>query len=370
MKDKEPTMGQIYDAPTDTSGPYDALPQEGEPSPFRALTFSELMQKPDKEWLVENVIGVGDLGMLWGAPGSGKTFVALDLIMACVCEIEGVQWGDSFQVMRPLKIAYCASEGHGGLKARFAAAVQRWNIPEAVINERLRIFEDAPQLYNNKSLHNAESFGRHFEESTGWGGCDLLILDTFHGCTYGANENDAQDAGVILGDAKAIQRELDCAIFFVHHANKSNTAERGSSAFKGALDIQIQVSEDGDGVHKMTCTKAKDAEMFKPHIFVLWPQGQSCSIDWRGTTRPDGRETETGNHVLAALEEEPNRWYEAKALTEAMGYDVDERKNVSAVRRALNGLAKDGRVESRPNAPAKPVGRYNPLVYRLLSGDS
>jgi hypothetical protein len=52
----------------------------------KLMTISELLALPQQEWLVDGILHRGDYGVLFGEPGSGKTFVALDLALS-------VAWG-------------------------------------------------------------------------------------------------------------------------------------------------------------------------------------------------------------------------------------------------------------------------------------
>jgi hypothetical protein len=63
--------------------------------------------------------------MIYGAPGCGKTFVVIDMIMR-LCT--GQQWANRFCVQRCLNVAYCAGEGLGGLPSRFAAIAEHYDI--------------------------------------------------------------------------------------------------------------------------------------------------------------------------------------------------------------------------------------------------
>ena len=47
-------------------------------SRFHLLTDVEVEHLPAPEWLIENIIPVGTLGLLYGPPGVGKSFVGLD----------------------------------------------------------------------------------------------------------------------------------------------------------------------------------------------------------------------------------------------------------------------------------------------------
>ena len=49
---------------------------------FTPYSFDELLKMPPKEWLLDQVFGAGDIGMFYGTPGCGKTFLIIDMIMS------------------------------------------------------------------------------------------------------------------------------------------------------------------------------------------------------------------------------------------------------------------------------------------------
>ena len=70
---------------------------------FTPLSLDELLAMPPKEWLIDQVIGAQDIAMVYGPPGSGKTFLVIDLVLAACT---GSQWAMRFDVTRPLSVAY------------------------------------------------------------------------------------------------------------------------------------------------------------------------------------------------------------------------------------------------------------------------
>ena len=150
---------------------------------FNPLSFADLMNLPSKEWLIGQIIGKGDLGMFYGAPGSGKTFAIVDLIMAGLI---GDQWAGFADISGPLTIAYAAGEGAGGLSARFEAASQFHGITDEQARG-LHVFLDVPQLYVPKSYGEemplataAGRFAAQYKEILGDRKVDLLILSLIH----------------------------------------------------------------------------------------------------------------------------------------------------------------------------------------------
>ena len=332
--------------------------REIRPSKIQLLSAGDWMLKPDKEWFIEQVLGVRDLCMLYGHPGSGKTFVALDLIMAV---ITGRQWANRFSVSKQGSVIYAISEGKGGFKNRLGSALSKWR-PTSQQLQNFLISEEVPQLFDDESPESTQNFiselATQIERNP-----DLLVIDTMHGATSGANENSAQDAGIILRNIRLLRDVLDCAVLFIHHSNKAGTSERGSSAFKGEMDTQIEISlfDDEQNLRLMRCEKLKDGESWKDLHFSLQPESGSCSVTWNQPleegiqlTSPVKRE------ILKALSEYPDRWFSASRLAEAVGI------NRSTINSQLSKLVQNGKVKRKLQNPNQDASRYNPYLFQVL----
>lgn len=239
---------------------------------FNPITFLDLLKMPSKEWLVSQVFGAGDIGMIYGPPGCGKTFVIIDMIIQ-LCR--GQQWANRFEVTRPLNVAYCAGEGLGGLPSRFAAIAEHYDITSL---HNFAFYPVPPQLYDD----TAEATINHF--CNDWkarqlakeaDALDVLIIDTLHTATIAADENSAQHMGKVLHSCRLAGNDLGCVVVLVHHTNKSGSIERGSSALRGAMDFMIKIEKSSDNATHavMSCEKLKDGERpfcncFRPTCFM------------------------------------------------------------------------------------------------------
>lgn len=315
---------------------------------FHPLTFVDLLGRPPKEWLIEEVFGAGDIGMIYGPPGSGKTFTVIDLCMAACL---GRLWARRFTVARPLAVAYCAGEGLGGLPQRFAAAAQHHGIEDLT---NFTFFGSAPQLFTperDAGSATAETIGRFVQE---WqkrrqdgqaSELDLLIVDTLHSATAGADENSAQDMGQVLQAVKAASKALGCAVLLVHHSNKAGTGERGSSAMRGAMDFMIEVKPMA-GKYAMECAKLKDSAAWKSQTFDLVEIGESARVWWDEPSdgeAGDGRKSETGREILLLLDSVGENKLTAKQIGEA----IDSKPQT--VNKVIKRLEKDRLIERDQN---------------------
>jgi hypothetical protein len=218
---------------------------------YRVYTGLEFSQRPPIDWMIKGVLpDNADLVMMYGASGSGKSFVVLDMVMSLV---RGVDWrGRRTKRKRAL---YIAAEGGGGVSQRLRAyslhhGVKLDNLPLGIIHDapNLMVEEDVSALV--KAILDA-------------GGADLIVIDTLAQVTPGANENSAEDMGLALKHARALRRATGAVILLVAHTGKDQAKGiRGWSGLHAATDTAIEVvkpeSEDEDDARLIRIAKQKD----------------------------------------------------------------------------------------------------------------
>jgi hypothetical protein len=84
---------------------------------FQFYDTNELMSLPPQQWLIYKVLPDCGLALLFGPPGEGKSFVALDWAL---CVATGEKWLGKHAVQQG-HVLYIAAEGGGGMKKRVAA---------------------------------------------------------------------------------------------------------------------------------------------------------------------------------------------------------------------------------------------------------
>lgn len=188
---------------------------------------------------------------LFGAPGEGKTFIALDLAYHIAA---GAAWMG--KKVRGGLVVYLPFEGKGGLVTRAQALRQRYgqdDIPLYV----------ADALYNFRQKDGRQAFGELLAGLPDKPA--LIVIDTFAHALMGGDENSAQDVGAFNNAVAALIESTGACVMIVHHTGKNKSAgARGSSALLGAIDTEILV--DGGAV---TATKQRDVEAGEPIGFRL-----------------------------------------------------------------------------------------------------
>lgn len=337
---------------------------------FKPHSFFDLLSMPPKKWLLNQIFGAGDLGMIYGAAGCGKTFIVIDMIIK-LCT--GTQWADRFDVERSLNVAYCAGEGISGLPSRFGAAAKHHGVTSLC---NFTFYKTIPQLYSEtqSNFHGTDQEIATIKQfcfewkarqlSKESEALDVLIVDTLHTATVTADENSAKDMGKVLQACRSVADELGCAVILVHHNNKTGSAERGSSSLRGAMDFMLAIKRSSDIETKaiMSCSKLKDGEQWQDQPFDLCAveDCNSVCVAWGNPIdqkQPSRSKTMDKRTLREEMERHPNKRFICKVLAESIAQsDVYTRK-------LLNEMERAKECKRELADPSKPVSSKNSWVY-------
>lgn len=244
---------------------------------------SELQNLPPLSWLIDKEIPDRGLTMLFGAPGSGKSFLALDYAL---------------KLAQTMPILYVAGEGIYGYQQRVAA----WKAHNHLLEGQLHMFNNPVALID-------PSVAAEFSEIVKEIKPKLIVVDTLAGSMLPADENSTRDVGMYLRECSKQMKEHDCAILLVHHTGKTGSSERGSSALRGSCDSMIKVNVIDD-VITIECDKSKDAEMFPTRYMKLVPvpldDGKSSAVlipTSKIISSPDDKLSRQQTKILQTLED-------------------------------------------------------------------
>jgi putative DNA primase/helicase len=208
-------------------------------------------------WLVKRWIQSQALVMVHGPSGGGKTFVVLDWCLRMASGIE--DWAG--HKVRQGNVVYLAGEGHHGLRGRVAA----WKHHHQAGKLKMWLSKDGCDLNTPTGYLKVVEQVRMLKDRP-----SVIVVDTLHRFLSG-DENSAQDAKTMLDACNALMQEFDCSVILVHHTGVSDEAQhraRGSSAWRGALDIEISIIPGKDDQPmQIVQRKSKDAEMAET-VFV------------------------------------------------------------------------------------------------------
>lgn len=248
--------------------------------------FAYWRHTPPPSYVVEDLIEHGGLSAIIGAPGTGKSSVALDL--AC-----HIVTGRPWQGRKTLKtrVLYLPGEGLTGAVQRLLA----WEQAHGVEVGRDLLLGDS--IINLAADKEAWSVLTQYVAEHKIG---LVIFDTYARMSLGMEENSATDTNKGIRRFDQFREHTKTGVLVVHHTAKGNpSVGRGSSALNGALDSELLITTgwSGDEVDEapgkaieMITSKQKNAEMLADPMrlcMVSWPENNSVIITgMTGTVDP------------------------------------------------------------------------------------
>lgn len=226
---------------------------------FVAMRAREVLDVPPRKWLMDDYLPDRGLGVLYGAPGSGKTFLALDIAVAVA---RGATWFGKPTTCGA--VVYVAAEGRLDLRLGAWLAAHLASPNEL---ENFFVVYAAPDLLNEGDLTAMKNALRTVTES--YGPIRLVVIDTLARCIPGADENSMDAMSGAVRACQEIERLIDGLVMLVHHSGKVlDRGPRGHSSLLGAADFVAAVEIKGK-CRTVTITKQRDGEIGDRLEFVL-----------------------------------------------------------------------------------------------------
>ncbi len=210
------------------------------------FTRWDQLETTKQQWIIEGIIPEG-LCQLFGASGSGKSFVAISMGMSIAA---GIPWfGHN---TRAGDVIYICGEGKAGIKKRLKAWEARYGqnispIPFYVSSERVN-FPDPASIAQVKRAIETLNIKPGF-----------IIIDTFSRNFVG-NENDTQDMAGFIRAIDDLKDHYGASVAIIHHTGHGDKERgRGSSVAKGAMDAEFLIEKSGEQI-TFQCRKMKDSQ--------------------------------------------------------------------------------------------------------------
>ena len=251
-----------------------------------AFTFTAVgdLEARPPEFLIDGLIETDTLGVVFGDPGCGKSFIAADIALS-------VATGEPFHG-RPTKqgaVFFIAGEGHSGLARRFHA----W------ARHRGRGLAGVPMFKSNKAAQfldaaSAQAVADAVDALVSAHGVPhMIIVDTLARNFGPGDENSTSEMGAFVAAMDDLRgRHPGCVVLIVHHSGHGDKLRaRGSMALKGAIEFEYRAEKSDDTI-TLTNIKMKDAPLAAPMAFRL--QGVpladgASSAAMVPTVAPEGR---------------------------------------------------------------------------------
>jgi hypothetical protein len=239
--------------------------------PPRGKTFGQLTvlsivdaaAAPPRDYLLQDIIAVGEMSLWWGAPKSGKSFL-LSRIAFGLALGKGA-WG---REAKPCSVLYVAAEGEGGFAGRLLALRDALGDPGSqfrYIAQRVTIGPPNTHLLDLKAAAGALR-------------PDFIVLDTVARTFGDGDESSTRDMGAYVAAIDELRehwRRTDPLfrphVALIHHGPRDGSWPRGSIALPAAADLVVKIEKKGEGRNLATVESAKDEEEGGQLAFHLEP---------------------------------------------------------------------------------------------------
>lgn len=323
------------------------------PYRFELKSAGEVMRAQRVAWLVCDAIPAQGLAVLYGAPGSGKSFVALDFARA----VSGGRPWLGRRTRRAL-VVYVVLEGT--IADRLAALKDYHALDDADL-EGMRFLNDV--RLNLRAAEDVDRLITDLALQLERGGADTaIVIDTLARAIPGANENSSEDMGAAIEACARIQHELGALVMLVHHAGKDATrGSRGWSGLLGAVDAELLCERNGEGpsaTRSLTLTKVKDGTDGLTYGFTL----ERIDIGPRSDVDVDAAPDERRTSCAVAWKEGTT----SRAAGKAVGLGKNQRLLLTALRDGP--MIRTEAVRFLRKAGASKAGAYDAIAGLLATG--
>jgi hypothetical protein len=229
---------------------------------FRFTRIDTKHIKPHS-WIVKGMMETDSLSCIYGEPGAGKSFLAVELAAA-------VATGRDFfglPVKNPGPVIYFCGEGQSGIERRFRAweterGVDLAAAPFPIIRNETPVMLIQPETTSPLFLAMKDMIKQLGRPPA------LVIVDTWSR-NLGGDDSDPRDAAQGVAVLDRMRMEYGhFGIAVIHHTgNGDKNRARGWSGLRGACDSEFQVTRCKDGTLTLKNTKQKDAAPLAPLAF-------------------------------------------------------------------------------------------------------
>jgi hypothetical protein len=218
---------------------------------FKLVPFEDIRFVASEEWLIKKLIPQQGVAVIYGSPGSFKSFVAMDLALHVAL---GWEWAGRATTQGD--VVYVAAENVKGIRKRKAGFEQAHdaNLPGRV---PFYLIEVAPNLGTERHdldalIASVEVVGVRPR---------LIVIDTLAQTLFGGEENGAGMV-IFVANATALANHFNACVIAVHHVPLADDERlRGHGSLHGGADAELLTERPkGEPTVAITLKKLKDEE--------------------------------------------------------------------------------------------------------------
>ncbi len=224
--------------------------------------FNEIEPVLSGLWLIKRILPSQGLALIYGHPGSGKSFFALDMAFHIA-----LGWDWQGRKVKQGAVIYVGAEGVNGLRNRMVAFRLHHQIDEAVpitlVPCPINLQDPEADVSRLVDTIRAEIEHHGFDAA-------LIVIDTLSK-TFGAGKENTDDMATYVANCDRVATEFRCCVMPVHHRPKDaeSTEPRGHSSLRGGVDTIILI--ESGRTKRAEVKKQKDGEDNERFLFNLRP---------------------------------------------------------------------------------------------------
>jgi RecA-family ATPase len=232
----------------------------GRPADLQPLPYIDPLEwdgkeVPERRWIAADLIPEGNVTMLGGDGGLGKSTLALQLMAASAL---GKPWL-GVPVQSGVSLGIFCEDDRDELHRRLAAVLRHYGADFTDIADAIRLSCRVDQdnlLLEFPSQWEAgqtTALYTRIRQAAIDAGAKLVVLDSLHDF-FGGNENSRQHARQFIGQLRSIAMEIEGAVVLTAHPSlsgrKEGTGEAGSTAWNNAVRSRLYLTgpkrDDGE----------------------------------------------------------------------------------------------------------------------------
>ncbi|MDO9353102.1 MAG: AAA family ATPase, partial [Solirubrobacteraceae bacterium] len=201
-------------------------------SPLPTFNISDERAVEPKSWLVEGVLGQGQVSVIVAPPSAGKSFLAAHL---SGCVGSGINFFD--RTVAKGHVLYIAGERATETLKRLKAFADHHgrSLNVDVSDTRLDLLETSDVDRITRTCLERSSQGSPVV---------LIIIDTLRSLTRNADENSSRDMSKFSHQMKDLAQATGAHVLIVHHSPKGRASEAaGHTALTAMIDVQMTVTK-------------------------------------------------------------------------------------------------------------------------------
>lgn len=237
-------------------------------SKFGALRWEDIAQSSGPvgySWFVEDIIPMGEISLVFGDSGSGKSFGMFDIAM---CGARGTRFS-GHNVERGLVVYVAAEAGKGFAKRKIAYAIEHKlepsePLPFVLLTRRPNFFHDDVDVL--ALIEEIRCIARMYKVPL-----VCIVIDTLSALAPGMNENASADVSAVRRRLVMLQEQFQASVVLVHHKPKGGSTPRGHGSLTADFETTIEFEKTADR-HRATVRKqreGKDGQAWEFRLSVI-----------------------------------------------------------------------------------------------------